>query len=42
MGPEGLARLAAAPGIEFRATLDDAVTADLPEAVAKTPAATRR
>jgi phage replication-related protein YjqB (UPF0714/DUF867 family) len=38
VGPEGLARLAAAaPGAAgFRATLDDAVTADLPEAVAKT------
>ena len=37
VGPEGLARLAAAPGAAaFRATLDDAVTADLPEAVAMT------
>ena len=40
MGPEGLARLAEAPGAAgFRATLDDAATADLPEAVAKTRAA---
>ena len=36
VGPEGLGRLAAAPGVEFRATLADEVTADLPEAAAKT------
>ncbi len=35
VGPEGLARLAGVSGAGFRATLDDAVTADLPEAVAK-------
>ena len=36
VGPEGLARLAEAPGGDgFRATLDDEVTADIPEVVAK-------
>ena len=34
VGPEGPARLAAVPAVDgFRATLDDAATADLPEAV---------
>ncbi len=35
VGPEGLARLSAQQSDGFRATLDDEVTADLPEAVAE-------